>query len=210
MIFLFGERVRSKVRAIGDRQCAVCQSSQPFTEQLESLWFCLFDIPVLPIEQVAKYWRCEKCLNAYHPENLTLPAAAPLIRKMTAYLLLGYNQQQHAALAKEICLRISGFEITDVEYDDLVRELQIGRVDMIEVVRTHASSLNSLGKQQIIEAAFLSTYACCDLQYEDRLRINLIGNALGIGLEFVEYAISHSRKQNYYGIRRLGHVESAV
>ena len=81
---------------------------------------------------------------------------------------------------------------------------------MVDYVRSHAASMNSVGKQQVIEAAFLSTYACCELQYEDRLRINLIGNALGVGLEFVEYCIGQSRRQNYYGVRRLGLTEQEV
>ena len=43
-----------------------------------------------------------------------------------------------------------------------------------------------------------------------RLRINLIGNALGVGLEFVDYAIQQSRKKNNYEIRRLRHLEPEV
>ncbi|MEK9872100.1 MAG: hypothetical protein VW831_20455, partial [Gammaproteobacteria bacterium] len=61
-----------------------------------------------------------------------------------------------------------------------------------------------------IEAAFLTTYICCDLQYEDRLRINLMGNAMDVGLEFVEYAIRQTRKTNYYGVRRLAKAEAAI
>ena len=81
---------------------------------------------------------------------------------------------------------------------------------MVERVSQFASSMNAIGKQTVVEAAFLTTYVCCDLQFEDRLRINLIGNALGVGLEFVDYSISQIRKQGCYGVRRLNIVESAV
>jgi hypothetical protein len=47
------------------------------------------------------------------------------------------------------------------------------------------------------------TYVCCEIQYEDRLRVNLIGNALGVSLEFVEYAVQKVRQNSYYGVRRL-------
>ena len=70
--------------------------------------------------------------------------------------------------------------------------------------------MNAVGKQAVIEAAFLTTYACCDLQYEDRLRINLVGNALGVGLDFVEYAIDNVRKQSYLGIKRLSQLSPPV
>ena len=70
--------------------------------------------------------------------------------------------------------------------------------------------MNAVGKQAVIEAAFLTTYACCDLQYEDRLRINLVGNALGVGLDFVEYAIDNVRKQSYLGVKRLSKLSPPV
>ena len=43
-----------------------------------------------------------------------------------------------------------------------------------------------------------------------RLRINLMGNAMDVGLEFVEYAIRQTRKNNYYGVRRLASAETAI
>lgn len=208
MIFLFGEKIRSRSAAMGQHRCAVCQGEQVFTETSESLWFCLFAIPLLPIEQVARYWRCEKCLTAYLPRELKMPSVVPVVRKITVYILLGYNQHEHFGLAQEICRKITGFDFPDDEIARVRRDIATGRVDMVEQVRGHAADTNGIGKQQIIEAVFLATYACCDLQYEDRLRINLIGNALGLDLPFVDYAIARCRKQNYYGIRRLRNVES--
>ena len=210
VIFLFGERARVKTTPIGSRSCAVCDSGQPFTEQLESTWFCLFGLPLLPIEQFARYWRCEHCLSAYEPEALGTPSSVPLVKKICLYILLGYNQHAHVAVAQEICLKLCGFELTDSETKGLVRDIAARHVDMVDYVRSQAPFLNAIGKQQVLEAAFLVTHACCELQYEDRLRINLIGNALGVGLEFVDYAIQQSRKKNNYEIRRLRHLEPEV
>jgi hypothetical protein len=210
VIFLFGERSRAKTTSIGARDCAVCDSAQPFTEQLESTWFCLFGLPLLPIEQFARYWRCEHCLSAYEPGSLEAPSSVPLVKRICLYILLGYNQHAHAAVAQEICLKLCGFDLTDSEMKSLVRDISARHVDMVDYVRTQGPSLNAIGKQQVLEAAFLATHACCELQYEDRLRINLIGNALGVGLEFVDYAIQQSRKKNNYEIRRLRHLEPEV
>ena len=46
------------------------------------------------------------------------------------------------------------------------------------------------------------TYVCCEMQHEDRVRINLIGDALGTSTEFVEAVMNHVRSQSYYGVRR--------
>jgi len=210
MLFLFGERLRSKATPVGEHRCAVCQSDQPFTEQNENLWFALFGIPLLPVEDKARYWRCENCLAAYDRNALGEPSHVPLVKRVIAYLLMGYRQDQHRTIAGEICLKITGFDFEGTEFDRVTREIGAGKLDMVEIVRRTAPTLNAIGKQQVLEAAFLATYICCDLQYEDRLRINLMGNAMDVGLEFVEYAIAQTRKQNYYGVRRLSHVESAV
>lgn len=210
MLFLFGERLRSKATPVGEHRCSVCQSDQPFTEQNENLWFALFGIPLLPFEDKARYWRCENCLAAYDRNALGEPSHVPLVKRVIAYLLMGYRQDQHRRIAGEICLKITGFDFEGTEFDRVTREIGAGKLDMVEIVRRTAPTLNAIGKQQVLEAAFLATYICCDLQYEDRLRINLMGNAMDVGLEFVEYAIAQTRKQNYYGVRRLSHVESAV
>ena len=210
MFFLFGESVRSFETPLGDKECPVCLSQQPFTEQTESLWFSLFQIPLLKIEDGALYWRCEKCLNPFAINAVNIPSQVAVTRQIIVYILLGYGHSQHKQMAEEICLKLTGFNMTDEEYSELLSRLGSGHEDMVEAVRQFAPTMNAIGKQAVLEAAFLATYVCCDLQYEDRLRINLIGNALGVGLEFVDYAIAQSRKQGYYGIRRLSYVESPV
>ena len=59
------------------------------------------------------------------------------------------------------------------------------------------------GRQCLIELAYLMTYASCEIEYEDRLRLNLIGNALDISINGVEAIINHVRQQGYYGVRRF-------
>ena len=122
MFFLVGEALRSKSQSIGDRLCSVCQSQQPFESQVESLWFCIFGIPLLPIEDKARYWRCEKCLSAYKEGELTEPSQVDLSRRVIAYTFLGYRQDQHFVQAREICLKLTGFDFDEMAYRSLVRE----------------------------------------------------------------------------------------
>ena len=210
MIFLFGERIRARANPIGDKRCALCETETPFTEQMESLWFTCFGLPLLKIEDKACFWRCEKCLSAYRRGHLDKPSQVNLTKQIIAYLLLGYSQNNHHLEAQEICMKITGFDFPEDEYRSLIVALGSGQQDMVETLRQASPELNAIGKQQIIEAAFLTTYICCDLQYEDRLRINLMGNAMDVGLEFVEYAIRQTRKTNYYGVRRLAKAEAAI
>lgn len=210
MFFLFGERVRSIAEPIDDRQCAVCTTVQPFTRQTENLWFTMFSIPLLRIEERAHYLRCEQCLSAYAEDNPGEPSHISLTKQIVVYLLMGYRQEQHAKLASEICLKVTGFDYAPGEYQDIQRSFASRGDDMVELTRKASPRLNSIGKQQLLEAAFLASYVCCDLEYEDRLRINLIGNALDVGLEFVEYAIAQVRSRRNYDVRRLANAESPV
>jgi len=210
MLFLFGESVRSTGSPLGYKECPVCLRQHPFTEQIESLWFNLFRIPLLKIEEKARYWRCEHCLNPFVTNNIDIPSQVAVTQQIVVYIMLGYGQSQQKQTAQEICLKLTGFDLTDQEYSGLANRLGSGLENMVEVVRRSAPSMNAVGKQAVVEAAFLATHVCCDLQYEDKLRVNLIGNALGVGLEFIDYAIAQSRKRGCYGIRRLNYVESAL
>ncbi|MFT7221172.1 MAG: hypothetical protein ACI8Z1_002794 [Candidatus Azotimanducaceae bacterium] len=203
MIFLFGERTRAASRPVGDHSCVNCGSFQIFAEHTESNWFSVFGIPLLNIGDTARFWRCEHCLVSYVPNQLDVPSAVPLLKKLVLYILLGYEQHDQVQLASEISLKLTNTRFDEDEIRLVIKEIKSGGVDMVAEARAACTSINASGKQQIIEAAFLATHACCELQYEDRLRINLIGNALEVGLEFVEYAIAASRRQNHYGIRRL-------
>lgn len=207
---MVGEKIRSTSKPVGERRCSVCDATQMFDEHSESLWFCLFSLPLLPIEDSARYWRCEHCLTAYEPGQTEEPSSVPLVRQIVAYLLVGYDQYQQTELADEICLKLTGAAFEAEEMTQLVRDIDAGRLDVVDALSRRTKFLNAIGKQQIIEAAFLVTNACCDIQYEDRLRINQIGSAMGVGLEFVEYAIAAARKQNDYGIRRLRHIPTEV
>ena len=210
MFLLLGEKVKTRSEQVGQHSCPVCKSDQLFTEQVESLWFALFGLSVLPLEDRAHYWRCENCLTAYKPRQLDLPSSVPILKDVIVYLLLGYDQQEQRALADEICTKLTGFDFPEAEVQELSREIASGRLNVAELVRKHSSSLNAIGKQQVVEGAFLTTYACCDIEYEDRLRINQIGSALDVGLEFVTYAIDEVRKQQNYGIRRLPDIRAEV
>tara|TARA_B110000196_G_C21098622_1_gene641395 strand:- start:540 stop:884 length:345 start_codon:yes stop_codon:yes gene_type:complete len=103
-------------------------------------------------------------------------------------------------IIQEIGKKVSGVDFPSDEIDEISTRLED---DAFELLRNAAASLNDKGKLKIVETAFLATYICCEVQYEDRLRINLIGNALGVSLQFVEYAIGEVRRQNYYGVHRL-------
>ena len=136
-------------------------------------------------------------------EKIDVPAQVPLIKQVLAYILAGYGMTEHKEVAREISRKISGFELTDRELIDAIRSVSGGKHDIFELLRGRAMTINAHGARQVVQAAFLMTHVCCEIQYEDRLRINLIGNALGTSLAFVQSAIESVREQKYFGVHRL-------
>ena len=200
MLFLLGEQIRKDQESAGSRPCVVCGDDQKFLHITEVNYFTLFAVPLFRLGNVADYYQCESCEYTYQDLASSEPAHANWVKLIATYILTGYGMANQRRIIQEIGKKVSGVDFPSDEIDEISTRLED---DVFELLRNAAASLNDKGKLKIVEAAFLSTYICCEIQYEDRLRINLIGNALGASLQFVEYAISEVRRQNYYGVHRL-------
>ena len=201
MFFLMGERVRRSLEPSGSRHCAVCSSDQAFSHATEVNFFTLFAVALLPIETVADYEVCNRCESAYADAANTEPSQVAGVRLVTTYIMTGYGMQNQVRIIQEIARSISGFDFPSSEIQAISRGIE--DEDVFKLLEASAVTMNDRAKLQVLQAAFLSTHVCCEIQYEDRLRINLMGNALGVSLQFVEYAIEEVRCQRYYGVNRL-------
>ncbi len=202
MIFLFGERVHTVELDAGERNCPVCAATRPFVRVVETNYFTVFGLRLLPLERIGDYQRCTVCHNAFD-QDANEPSHVPLVREAIVYMMLGYGMASHRDTAAAICEKVTGFEFADADIRDLVRSIDSGSEDFFSTLQRESATLNLAGKQQIIQAAFLMAYVSCEMQHEDRVRLNLIGNAMGLPIEFVTECIEAVRSRHYFGIRRL-------
>ncbi|MEX0941987.1 MAG: hypothetical protein WD002_05515 [Pseudomonadales bacterium] len=202
MLFVFGEKVHGAEVDAGQRDCGVCGRTTSFRRVIETNYFCIFGLRLLPIERVADYLECSQCGNAFTDAS-DIPAHLPIVQRGITYLLLGYGMHEHRDVAQDIGKKVTGFEFTAEELTGLIRSMDAGDEEFFESLRRSAATMNIRGKEQVIAAAFLMTHASCEIQYEDRLRINLMGNALGLSLAFVGECIEHVRRKGYFGVRRI-------
>ncbi|MFT7306408.1 MAG: hypothetical protein ACI9P7_001674 [Candidatus Azotimanducaceae bacterium] len=206
MILIFGEKIKMETILLGERQCPVCQSLKAFHRVKESNYFCLFGLRVLPLEKIADYDSCESCKNAFPPNSngaVLMPAQLTSLQRVLSYLLVGYGMQDHRALACDIYKKVTGFELHESDIRADINSIERGQSDLFSELAHQNHQLNTRGKQQIVEAAFLVTHSFCEIQFEDRLRINLIASAMGLPIMFVSATIDQVRKQGCYGVRRL-------
>lgn len=202
MIFLFGERIHSTELDAGERQCPVCEQHRPFVRVVETNYFTMFGLRLLPLDRVADYERCTVCNNAFSEDGRE-PTHVPVVRHAIVYMMLGYGMTEHEETASMICRQVTGFDFPADEMIRLRRSIDAGSEDFFDLLRRESASMNIAGKQQVIQAAFLMAYVSCEMQHEDRVRLNLVGNALGVPIEFVTDCIEAVRARHYYGIRRL-------
>ena len=173
-----------------------------FNHIVETNYFCVFGLKLLPLEKVANYYQCDEC-GCPFDYTFTVPTQVPLIRLVLAYVLVGYDMASHTQVAGEICRKISGFELDTEALRNDINGFASGRQQIDRELQHAAMNVNAFGAMQVVQAAFLLTYVCCEIQYEDRLRINRIGTALGVSLQLVQSAIESIREHHYFGVHRV-------
>lgn len=161
---------------------------------------------MLPLEKNADYLSCDYCENAFQApdaDGVLVPSQLQSVRRVLAYLLVGYSMQDQQELSCDIFKKVTGFELQASVLKNEVNSISLGDTDLFDELKQQNRYLNVRGKQQVIEAAFLITHSFCEIQYEDRLRINLIASAVGMPITFVSAVIDQVRQQGCYGVRRV-------
>lgn len=202
MFLLFGEETINKITRTGEIACARCGGRRAAQRYAEASYFTLFRIPLLPLGRRSDYWECCECGAAYASERATEPAADAVLRHVLVYVMLGYRAAAYRETLQQIYARITGREIGVEEIAAEAGEIEARPPEIIGYLRKHAFHLNVAGKEQVVEAAFLMTHASCEIQQQDRLRVNLMGGALGLTLEQTDAVLDRVRANRYYGVRR--------
>lgn len=68
--------------------------------------------------------------------------------------------------------------------------------ELSKAVKKLSLNMDFVAKAKIVQVAYLFTSEVCDIQFDDRLRINLIANALNISLESVNELIEDLEPQD--------------
>lgn len=189
MLFLLGEKVVRTTTDHGSFDCPICQSPQTALHVLDKNYFTVFFIRILPLKLIGDYLECSHCLHSYDPKDTSQPAYIPHLSMILSYLMLGYGVNESKLLAADIYQNMTNQESDEKELRNNIAALSEGK-EIFETLKAASFRLNTMAKIRLVEAAYLMTRAMSDLSYEDRLRVNLIGNALDLSLEFINEIIN--------------------
>lgn len=202
MLILFGEKIITSTENLGEFDCPICSTQKEIIHIVEKSYFTVFFLRILPLDTVADYRQCSGCGHAFDSSNMEEPQYFSSVRAVLAYLLAGFGVYHGIDASKRIFNVVTNKDACSAEIQRQMRNFEQGQ-DLFEQLKQDAKTLSWFDKSLIVEAAFLLVYAARPIEYEERLRVNLIGNALGVGIEGVNAIIKNLQSQQYKGIRSM-------
>lgn len=199
MLFLLGEKTIASTENLGEFNCPICDTQKHLLRVIEKNYFTIFFIRILPLGITADYNQCDGCGHTYSAIDAKAPLYFETLQSVLAYLLAGYGLNHGIEVSQKIFKAITGKEVSTTEIQDHINRINQGS-SLFEQLKTSVNKLSWLDKSLIIEAAYLLVYAARPIEYEERLQINLVGNALGVCLEAVNAIVKNLRAEQYRGI----------
>ncbi|MCL6415698.1 hypothetical protein MIB92_08550 [Aestuariirhabdus sp. Z084] len=146
--------------------------------------------------------KCSDCGHAFSSKTDSEPTYYDPLKSILAYLLAGYGLINGVETAKDIFQSATGSKIDFSDLQERVDNIQQNN-QLPDDLKQVARRLSWLDKVLLIEAAYLLIFTARPIEYEERLKINLLANAMEIGLEGVDAIIKHLRDQDYKGFAPL-------
>lgn len=199
MLFLLGEKTVASTENLGQFSCPICDANKSLFRVTEKNYFTIFLIRILPLGITANYNQCEGCGHTYHSLDADVPLYFEPLQSVLAYLLAGYGLSHGIGVSQKIFSAITGKEVSAKEIQRQINQINDGS-SLFEQLKVNTDKLSLLDKSLIVEAAYLLVYAARPIEYEERLQINLIGNALGLCLEAVNAIVKNLGAEQYRGI----------
>lgn len=202
MLFLLGEKTIPSTENLGEFCCPICDTNKNLIRIVEKNYFTLFFIRILPLGTLADYNQCEGCGHTYSGLDASTPLYFEPVQSVLAYLLAGYGLSHGVGVSQKIFKAITGKEVSAAKIQSHINSINKG-YDLAEQLKSNVDKLSWLDKSLIIEAAYLLVYAARPIEYEERLQINLIGNALGVSLETVNAIVKNLSAMQYRGVQAI-------
>ena len=192
-MILFGKNkgVTSQISK-GDFHCPTCDSSQNYNLKRVRRFVTLYQVPVIPLEQLGDYVECLSCRDTYKPKVLesTVDLSPKqfqaeyhaAIKEVMIRMLLsdGRNKSSEIEMLKNIYLKVTRKNIDSEELAQDIARVKNSTESMSKSLIRLQGNLNDEGKELVIQAAFYVAMADGDFQEEEQEF--LAGIAMDLGM----------------------------
>jgi len=163
--------------------------------------FSLFFVPVLPLGDLAEYVECQACGGTFKPEILNyepqdeqrafVAEYQRAILRVTVQMLLadGTLPEEAEPFIRHTYSNVSGTQLKHDAIAETISEIKSDQVGLNEILRNLSASLNDLGKESVMQAAFSVATADFQIAPSEIELLKEIGDALRMTPAHVEGVI---------------------
>jgi uncharacterized tellurite resistance protein B-like protein len=164
-MIIFGTRgVKSNI-ATGTFHCPQCEKNTEYRHRKVHKFFTLYFIPIIPLGSLGEYVECRICKGTFIPRVLEEDNSQTQAMFMAIYmeaikhsmvlimLADGVIEDSEKDAVLGIINRFGHDDLTMLQLDEYVAEVQKGSLDITKYLKEIGSSLNEHGKEMIIRCA---------------------------------------------------------
>nr|MDA3864837.1 zinc-ribbon domain-containing protein [Deltaproteobacteria bacterium] len=176
----------------GSFYCPSCEKEQQYQHKKERCFFCLFFLPLFPLQVKNEYVICQKCSEKFKTKVLTFNPQTvkadfqqdfreTLIKIMIAVMISdGDVDDNEVVMIKTTYKKLTGHKVKNSKIWQMVSSTEIYGQKLMEKLEKMSSYLIETGKLMAIRAASLVAAADGEIQTSEKKLIYNLGESLNL------------------------------
>ena len=191
-MIIFGTRGITTSPQRGTFCCPSCGPDSEFRQRRIRRFFTLYFIPLIPLDKLGEYIECQSCRGTYDlqvlefdPQQAAIEMEATYhtgMRKVMIAMLLADGEVDASEIGtiQQIYRELSGRDLSTDQIHSEIGELQQAGTQIEAIVGGLAGMLNDVGKEKVVEAAYLVAASDGEFHESEQVLLFKMGEALGL------------------------------
>lgn len=207
-IIIWGSRGVTSTAESGHFHCPQCNRDRNYSLKRVRRFFTLFFIPLIPLDNLGEYVECQTCRTSFKTNVLSFNPKAQqkkfegefqiAVKRVLVLMALadGVIDEKETEMIQSIYHKVTNVEIS---LDAVNSEIEVARNDkrgVNQFLSKMAGTLNSEGKELVLQAAFFIAAADGEFQEEEVAMLESIGKALAMSPAHVNGVIQQITTHN--------------
>lgn len=172
--------------------CPQCGPDTPYGHKRVRRFFTLYFIPLIPLDAVGEYLRCDRCGGEFNMEALNFDPSAQsqaleeIFNLATRHTLIatmlcnGQSHENQIGVALGAYHELTGATFPEEQLRREIQELQAEGAQIQDLLEHVASAVNDSGKEALLRAVYQVAVADGEFDQHEQGLLMQIGQALGM------------------------------
>jgi hypothetical protein len=192
-MIIFGTRGVTFGKHAGEFHCPGCGwTRQPYEHKTVRRFFTLYFLPVIPLDKLGEYVRCETCGGTYETGVLGFDPQAETARMRAEFakhvrcltvltaLIEGPPNGSRVEALRRINGEVSGAPMSAAEVERELALAREGTLDIGSYAKHHLDHMSDLGKETVVRAVLAVAMADGGLSAREETEIGDLVRAIGM------------------------------